>query len=47
MLIVFALAVGAVPAAATDAAYPPGSRIGLAPPPGMVVSKNFFGYEDA
>jgi hypothetical protein len=47
MLIVFALAVGAVPAAATDAAFPPGSRIGLAPPPGMVVSKNFFGYEDA
>jgi hypothetical protein len=47
MLIVFALAVGAVPAAATDAAYPPGSRIGLAPPTGMVVSKNFFGYEDA
>jgi hypothetical protein len=47
MLIVFALAVGAVPAAATDAAYPPGSRIGLAPPPGMVMSKNFFGYEDA
>ena len=47
MLIVFALAVGTVPAAATDAAYPPGSRIGLAPPPGMVVSKNFFGYEDA
>src|SRR5262249_33856868 len=27
-------------------AYPPGSRIGLAPPAGMVTSKNFFGYED-
>ena len=47
ILIVLALAVGAVPAAAADAAYPPGSRIGLAPPPGMVTSKNFFGYEDA
>ena len=47
ILIVLALAVGAVPAAAADVAYPPGSRIGLAPPPGMVTSKNFFGYEDA
>src|SRR5262249_53724576 len=46
ILIVFALAVGAVPTAAADVAYPPGSRIGLAPPPGMVTSKNFFGYED-
>jgi hypothetical protein len=47
ILIVLALAVGAVPTAAADVAYPPGSRIGLAPPPGMVTSKNFFGYEDA
>jgi hypothetical protein len=31
---------------AADAAYPPGSRIGLAPPPGMVTSSNFFGYVD-
>jgi hypothetical protein len=46
LVIVLALALGAVPAAAADAAYPPGSRIGLAPPPGMVTSKNFFGYED-
>ena len=47
ILIVFALAVGVMPAAAADAVYPPGSRIGLAPPQGMVTSKNFFGYEDA
>src|SRR4030095_13949355 len=46
LLILLALALGAVPAAAGDAAYPPGSRIGLAPPPGMVTSKSFFGYED-
>ena len=46
LLIVLALALGAVPAAAADAAYPPGSRIGLVPPPGMVTSKSFFGYED-
>ena len=26
--------------------YPPGSRIGLAPPPGLAPSRNFFGYED-
>src|SRR5262249_49478827 len=46
LLIALALALGAVPAAAGDASYPPGSRIGLAPPPGMVTSKSFFGYED-
>jgi len=46
LLIVLALALGAVRAAAGEAAYPPGSRIGLAPPPGMVTSKSFFGYED-
>jgi hypothetical protein len=45
-LIVLALVLGALPAAAADVAYPPGSRIGLAPPPGMVTSKSFFGYED-
>jgi hypothetical protein len=47
ILILLALAGGAMPAAAADPTYPPGSRIGLAPPPGMVTSKNFFGYEDA
>src|SRR5499427_9965478 len=46
LLTVLALALGATPASAGDAAYPPGSRIGLAPPAGMVTSKSFFGYED-
>jgi hypothetical protein len=45
-LILLALAFGVGPAAAGEAAYPPGSRIGLEPPPGMVTSKSFFGYED-
>lgn len=40
------LALGALPAAAAELNYPPGSRIGLAPPPGLVPSKTFFGYED-
>src|SRR5437879_12957122 len=46
LLIVLALALGISPALAADATYPPGSRIGLAPPDGMVTSKSFFGYED-
>ena len=33
-------------ASANDVVYPPGSRIGLAPPAGLVTSKSFFGYED-
>jgi len=45
-LILVARAFGVGPAAAGEAAYPPGSRIGLAPPSGMVTSKSFFGYED-
>jgi len=40
------LALGALPATAAELNYPPGSRIGLAPPPGLVLSKTFFGYED-
>ena len=40
------LALGALPATAAELNYPPGSRIGLAPPPGLVPSKTFFGYED-
>jgi hypothetical protein len=35
-----------LPARAADVVYPPGSRIGLAPPPGLATSKTFFGYED-
>ena len=46
-LIVFALMLGASPALAAEVAYPPGSRIGLVPPPGFVTSKSFFGFEDA
>src|SRR5438128_11600983 len=46
LLIVLALTLGISPALAADATYPPGSRIGLAPPDGMVTSKSFFGYED-
>src|SRR5262245_6924922 len=37
---------GAVPATAADVAYPTGSRLGLAPPPGMSISRNFQGFED-
>jgi hypothetical protein len=33
-------------AAAADAVFPTGSRIGLAPPPGMTMSKSFVGFED-
>jgi hypothetical protein len=46
-LIIFALILGAAPAFADEVAYPPGSRIGLVPPAGLVTSKNFFGFEDA
>jgi hypothetical protein len=31
---------------ADDVTYPPGSRIGLVPPSGMVTSRSFFGFED-
>src|SRR5262245_6095190 len=33
-------------AQAAEVVYPPGSRLGLAPPPGMTTSSNFFGFED-
>jgi hypothetical protein len=36
----------ASPAQAADVVYPPGSRIGLAPPPGMTISQGFAGFED-
>src|SRR5262245_51696132 len=36
----------ALPASAADIVFPPGSRIGIAPPPGMAPSRNFFGFED-
>jgi len=34
------------PAWSLDVIYPIGSRVGLAPPPGLTVSKSFSGFED-
>ncbi len=48
-LAVFAtlmLAVQMAPARAEEPIFPPGSRVGLVPPPGMVVSKTFDGFAD-
>jgi hypothetical protein len=45
-LLVFAVLLGAPGSHAADVVYPPGSRLGLAPPTGMVTSANFFGFED-
>jgi hypothetical protein len=36
----------AAPARAADVVYPIGSRIGLVPPAGLTLSKNFAGFED-
>jgi hypothetical protein len=36
----------AAPAQAADVTYPIGSRVGLSPPPGLTLSKNFTGFED-
>lgn len=44
-MLVFLLAL-AVPAIADDVVYPPGSRIGLVPPPGLHASTSFPGFED-
>jgi hypothetical protein len=44
-ILVFLLALAA-PALADDVVYPPGSRIGLVPPPGLHVSTSFPGFED-
>jgi hypothetical protein len=43
---VLALLLLAAPAQAADPTFPIGSRIGLVPPPGMLVSKNYLGFED-
>ena len=43
LLIAFALA---PQARAADVVFPPGSRIGIAPPAGMTPTPNFFGFED-
>jgi len=42
----FALLACAAPARAADPTFPPASVAGLVPPPGMVVSKTFPGFED-
>jgi hypothetical protein len=36
----------AMPASAADVVYPPGSRVGLVPPPGLHASTQFPGFED-
>ena len=43
---VVALMVLASPARAGDPVFPTGSRLGLVPPPGMVPSRTFEGFED-
>jgi hypothetical protein len=40
------IALTVAPAHAADVVYPTGSRVGLAPPPGLTVSQNFSGFED-
>ena len=35
-----------ITAALAQPSYPPGSRVGLTPPDGMVVSKRFSGFEN-
>jgi hypothetical protein len=44
-ILLFVLAL-AMPAWADDVVYPPGSRIGLIPPPGLTASTSFAGFED-
>jgi hypothetical protein len=46
LVILFIAAALTAPAGAADVVFPTGSRMGLAPPPAMTVSKNFFGFED-
>ena len=43
---VFTALLSGVPAAMAQPAFPPGLRVGLEPPPGMVASKRFTGFED-
>jgi hypothetical protein len=44
--LVLLFAMVAAPAHAADVIYPKGSRVGLAPPPGMMISRSFSGFED-
>lgn len=43
---ILALLLLAIPARAADPIFPTGSRLGLVPPPGMVQSRAFEGFED-
>jgi hypothetical protein len=45
-LSLFATAVAVLPARAADPVFPLGSRVGLVPPSGMVMSKKFAGFAD-
>ncbi len=49
LLLLLALAelAQAAPAQAADVVFPAGSRIGLAPPPGVTASRSFLGFEDS
>jgi hypothetical protein len=42
----FAVMLSVMPARAADPIFPPGSRLGMVPPAGMVVSRSFEGFED-
>jgi hypothetical protein len=45
LLVVLAILAG-LTAASAEPVFPPGARIGLEPPSGMVVSRRFVGFED-
>ena len=44
--VIFLLFLLALPARAADALFPPALRVGLVPPAGLVLSKDFPGFED-
>ena len=46
LLIALLVAPSVPPAHAADAVYPPGSRVGVVPPPGMTAGYGFAGFED-
>ncbi len=47
LCLLFLLLAGIQPGRAQDVVFPGGSGIGLVPPPGMVLSSSFSGFEDA
>ncbi len=44
--VLLAASAAVLPARAADPVFPPGSRVGLVPPSGMVTSKQFAGFAD-